>query len=404
MTAVFALCGVTSCQHTPTESPQSPEQAVEQFYKLETEGRWLGPEHWNELQDYVRDIPPWHTPAFVTVLKGYQIGSIRKDSPAHLDIDNYQVNGDEFVWGEIDSALHFKAGLFGKTSASGQPIRMSMVQFLSFSDMFDRIDPSGHRTPEKGNLRWRMTDLYPPIVNVDAARLWLTEERDKSSDPLIKYNAAKTIEILNSLSSGILPPTKPAGKPEQPASEVTAQFIALESRLTPDQWDQLARFFVETPKPKLDHVEVVDIVGTAVGAEGDKANAEVDFNSLGTLDTSMRLSKYPTLRPPMPFAGSVDACMGDGLGFFLMLSTEHWAIAKDGTVKELNGPLAWRVEYFAPVLSLDTAIRYVTQARDKTSDPAVGLNAVKTLRILNYYKRGKPLPDNLEPKSSGACG
>ena len=247
---------------------------------------------------------------------------------------------------------------------------------------------------------------YQPAVTVDAALGWATRTRDKSTDPLINYNAGKTIAILKSLSSGIFPPLTSPGKPQQSASMVTEQFIALESRLAPDEWDQLANFFVETPKPTQNHVEIVDVVGTTAGANGDTAYAEVGTNSLGVLDSSMRLSNYPDFRQPLD-GSSASACFGDyRFDFDLLLSIEHWEIAKDGTVKELNGPLAWRVEgpFFPPLLDLDTAIRYVTQTRDKTANPVVKMNAAKTLRILNYYKQGKPLPDKLHAESSGGCG
>jgi hypothetical protein len=410
LAAAFGLFAMSSCRHASTQPPQSPKQAVDQFYKLETEGRWLGPEHWNELQDYFQHVRPWYPPNLIWVLKGYQVDDAKK-TLAYLDIVNYEVEVDYLAWGQIDPALHFQAvqGPRGNSSASGTPITQPMFDTWSHSNTFEMTDSSGRSATKNGKGRWRMTDLgmpvvYQPAVNLDAALRWVTRMRDKSSDPLIKYNANETIAILNSLSSGIFPQLKPAGKPSESASRVVAQFIALESRLTPDEWDQLAKFFVETPKPMLDRVEIVDVVGSGAYADWDTAHAELDTNSLGVLDSSMRLSKYPMFRQPLD-GSSASACFGDyRIDFDLLLSSEHWEAAKDGTVQQLNGPLAWRVEYFSPLLNLDTAIRYVTQTRDKTADPAVKLNAVKTLRILNFYKEGKPVPNKLYAESSGGCG
>jgi hypothetical protein len=42
---------------------------------------------------------------------------------------------------------------------------------------------------------------------------------------------------------------------------------------------------------------------------------------------------------------------------------------------------------FEALITLDTAIRYVTQARDKTADPAVKTNATRALSILKHYKQ-----------------
>jgi hypothetical protein len=402
LTAAFALCAIASCKHRPTESPQSAKEAIEQFYKLETQGRWLGPEHWNELRDYLHYVGTWREPYSILVIKSCQVGDLWKDS-AYVDIVNYRVEVDCLVWGQIDAAFHFAAmpAPGGKTSASGQPIMQRMFYILSLSNAFERSDG----TIEKGNLRWRMVLFsYQPVVTVDAALSWATQMRNKSNDPLIRYNAGKTITVLKSLSSGTFPPLTPAGKPAESASQVVAQFIPLESRLTPDKWDQLAQFFVETPKPTLDHLEIVDIVGTAASADGDTAYAELYTNSLGVLDSSMRLSNYPFARQPLD-GSSASACFGDyRIDFNLFLSDEHWETASDGTVKELNGPLAWRVEYFSPLLNLDTAIHYVTQTRDTATNPTVKRNAAETLRILNYYKQGKRLPDKLYAQSSGGCG
>jgi hypothetical protein len=53
-----------------TEQPKSPKEVVEQFYKLETEGKWLGSEHWDELQDFLTDVSPWFRLASISVLSG----------------------------------------------------------------------------------------------------------------------------------------------------------------------------------------------------------------------------------------------------------------------------------------------------------------------------------------------
>ena len=73
---------------------------------------------------------------------------------------------------------------------------------------------------------------------------------------------------------------------------------------------------------------------------------------------------------------------------------------------EHEAPLAWRIEVtsFEPLITLDTAIRYVKQARDMTTNEDVKRNAARTLNILQYYKLGKPLPENLSSPEPGGCG
>jgi hypothetical protein len=408
LAAVLGLSAIVSGAQTPGEPQQSAQETAEHFFKMETQGRWLGPEHSDELQNFYRYVGgSWASPAPILVLKAYHVGSARK-RVGYQGVVDYQVEVDYSEWGQIDSVLNFTAAQApsGKTAAAGQPVEQPIYVTFNLSDGVVKSDSSGHETVEKARLRWRTDQFLPPAVNVDAALQWVTQMRDKASDPLIKYNADRTIAILKSLSAGILPPTLPAGTVQESPSDVAKQFIALESRLIPAQWDEVEKFFAETPKPQWDHANIVDIVGTGVAASEDSAEAEVSTNSLGELDLSMRLSNYPSFRQPLD-GSSASACFGDDkFGFMLLLSRKHWKIAKDGTVKESDGPLAWRVEYtsFQPLITLDTAIRYVTRMRDETSDPAVKTNAAKTLRILQYYKDGKPLPDEFSSDASGGCG
>jgi hypothetical protein len=403
MAVVSGLAVAAAYPQAPTESEKPPKEVVQQFYSLATEGRWLAPQHWDELQDFLTEVGPWYLPGAISVLQGYQVG----DATRHIgyrDTVDYQVEVDCFEWGSIDSFLNFTRarGPSGKTSVAGEPVVRRTYETLFLTDKFVKSSPSGDKQ-ETGALHWRMSLLTPPALNVDAALLWVAERRDKSSDPLIKYNADRTIAVLKSLSAGMLPPIQPAATVQEPPSEVAKQFIALESHSMPAQWEKVANFFVETPKPQWNHAIIVDIVGTGADTSGDSAEADVSTNSLGQLDSSMRLSNYPSMRLPLTIP-SASACFGDDrFGFSLLLSSKHWKITKDGTVEEFEGPLVWRIEdtSFQPLITLDTAIRYVTQTRDKTADAVVKMNAAKTLRILEFYKEGKPLPDEFSSDAGG---
>lgn len=235
---------------------------------------------------------------------------------------------------------------------------------------------------------------------------WVAEMRDKSNDPAMKYNAERTLAILRSLSAGAPLPAQPAGIAKESPSDLAHRFVPLQSGLLPDQWNELANFFVETPKPQWNKVHIVDVVDMGIDTNGDSSYVSISTNSLGELDSSLRLSNYPSMRLPL-VTPSASACYGDDrFGFRLVLSDKHWEIATDGTAKEFNGPLAWRVEdtSFEPLISLDTAMRYVRQVRDKTTDPVVKKNAARTLTILKHYKQGKPLSDELSSGTGGGCG
>ncbi len=393
----------TSCK--PQVDPQkSAQEAAEQFYKLETQGRWLRPDHWDELQGFLTDVGPWSRPLSVSVLRNYRVVDCEM---GHRCGEN-QIEVDFFEWGSIDYFLHFARvrGPRGETAAAGEPVEQRTYETLYLSDRFLKRSPSGQEEEKKGALGWRISLFTAMSVDVNTALRWVTEMREKSDDVMIKYNAEKTITILKSLSAGGPLPAQSARTAKESASEFAKRYLRLQSGLLPEQSNQLVGFFVETPKPQWKAIYIVDVVGTGVDTNDDSAEVQVSTNSLGKLDESLRLWDYPSGRlPPGNFGAS--ACYGDDrFVFSLLLSDKHWQIAADGTVKELDGPLAWRIEdtSFVPLITLDTAIRYVKQVETSTSNPVVRKNASRTLSILNYYKQSKPLPAELSSDASNGCG
>jgi hypothetical protein len=410
LAAFLGLSAVPLSTQTQAPKDQSSQSAevktvVEQFCKLDGAGTWLGPERWHELTDFFASVRSWSPDKSVSVLKSYRVGDAKRsivDGTVY-----YAVDVDYFVWGSINSSLRFTRarGPQGESSAVGVPVERLTTCRLSLTDSFVMGGPPWNEEKTKGTLRWRMySSPSPNNLDADTTLRWVAEMRDKSNDPAIKYNAERTLAILRSLLAVVSPPVQPVGSAQEPPSEVADQFLDLETRLSPDKWSGLAKFFVETPKPQLDKVHIVDIVGSGVNTEGDVNVVEISTNPLGDLDSSLRLSNYPSFRL-LPDSNS--ACYGDDyLGFTLLLSDKHWEIAADGAVKEFDGPFAWRIEEtsFEPLITLDTAIRYVTERRAKTTDPVIKKNAARTLTILKTYKRGGELPKVLLSDSGGGCG
>jgi len=177
----------------------------------------------------------------------------------------------------------------------------------------------------------------------------------------------------------------------------------MESGLMPDQWGELANFFVQAPTPKWKNVHVIDIIQIAVKIKGSSSHVSISTNSLGELDSSLLLSDYPPKRLPLGVP-STSACYGDDIfEFNLLLSGKEQVVPQSGTTDKSERQLAWRIDdsSFEPLITLDTAIRYVSRMREETKDPAVKKNATRSLRILGSYKQGKFVPDEL---SSGATG
>lgn len=130
----------------------------------------------------------------------------------------------------------------------------------------------------------------------------------------------------------------------------------------------------------------------STNTKGNSSHVTISTNSLGDLDSSLRLSDYPPIRLPLAVP-STSACYGDDFfEFDLLLASKR--------------PVGWRIEDapFEPLVTLDTAMRYAKQVSDKSTEPIVKRNATRTLSILNYYKKGKPLPAELSSGASGGCG
>ena len=224
----------------------------------------------------------------------------------------------------------------------------------------------------------------------------------KTKAPLNQYFEVSRSKIF---SQANMQAQLPQPAHESP-SEVAHRFLDRESTSLPDQWNGLSSFFVDTPKPKWNEVHVVDIVDVGIDTEGDTTDVSISTNWLGDLDLSIRLSNYPSRRLPFVFP-SASACFGDHyFGFDLVLSDEYSATEKNGLVKQSKGPLAWRIKdrSFEPLLTLEAAIRYVTEMRDKTADPVTKKNASKTLTILHSFQQGKPLPKGLTIGAGNGCG
>ena len=174
-------------------------------------------------------------------------------------------------------------------------MQIEQITDLFFVDTFTQMGEN--QKVVKGALRWKMNSAgETQNVGVDAAIRWVLEMRDKSTDPAIKYNSERTLAILRSLSAGAPLLAQPAANLKESALLVANQFVKLETSSTPDRATGLAHFFVETPKPDWDKLQIVDVVGTDVDTNRDSTRVIIYTNALGDLDPSLRLSNYPSMR------------------------------------------------------------------------------------------------------------
>jgi hypothetical protein len=109
---------------------------------------------------------------------------------------------------------------------------------------------------------------------------------------------------------------------------------------------------------------------------GNQATVSVEYGALGELDSQLRFTS-------MGERGTIVQ-----RDYKLLLDNKYMAPAYgDKPPSEFIGPSRWRIDETPPEqwLSINAAIKYVTQMRDSTRDLAVKGNADKSLAILNRY-------------------
>ena len=114
------------------------------------------------------------------------------------------------------------------------------------------------------------------------------------------------------------------------------------------------------------------------------AEVYVGATEVGQLDAVL------TFKPSSGRASNGSLVMGPLIRFALVLTDKHWNLEPDGAVgKELKGPPEWRIDCTENTrwITVDTALAYVTEARDKSTRPSVKKNAEITIQALKKLKK-----------------
>ncbi len=170
--------------------------------------------------------------------------------------------------------------------------------------------------------------------------------------------------------------------------DVVEQFVKMDAggaRLTQEGWYRTAHFFVRPlalPQDKKILV-VSDTFELREGEmKGDRAKFHVFFfHFYGQLDARLHFE-------PASHRASNGALIKDGLlSSYDLARTENHLEFEPGAseIREVRGPAEWKIEnaQVTPTISLTTAIRYVTEMRDKTADPVAKKHADETLAALS---------------------
>ncbi len=108
--------------------------------------------------------------------------------------------------------------------------------------------------------------------------------------------------------------------------------------------------------------------------KGDKAEVWIEGDEMGPIDSALRMKG-----PLMQVRGI----------YKLLLTDTFWKLQVDGiNLQREKGALHWRIEDVQANdlhLSVDAAIRYLTDLQDESADPTVKRNAEKTIVALRGY-------------------
>jgi len=166
------------------------------------------------------------------------------------------------------------------------------------------------------------------------------------------------------------------GKGPREIAEEYKQMKADGSLLTSEGWNRANQLFLRPSPPPADQIIAV------TSQRGDlderlKTDKRVELDewgiyNLGTIDSMLR------------FKSSGKSDWGVYV-YTVVLTDKHWEPGPNGAPwKEVNGPWMWKLDGAQSVrwATVDAAIRYVKQMRDKATDPSLKRNADNTIAIL----------------------
>ncbi len=113
---------------------------------------------------------------------------------------------------------------------------------------------------------------------------------------------------------------------------------------------------------------------------GAEATVDVGFVNAGQIDANLRYSA-PEPTPPMVKHASLTYHLVSRPAHVMMYGPDGKTLVEK---KEIPGEIAWQIDGPPPLpwTTVNTAIRYVLEVRNKTSDPTIRKNADETLTKL----------------------
>jgi hypothetical protein len=150
--------------------------------------------------------------------------------------------------------------------------------------------------------------------------------------------------------------------------------------LTTNGWDTASGFYTKpNPEPTDRSFDVYsNFYGLGeVSKTADKADVTMEYSNGGRVDSNLRYTPPPKVN-----------AFKTGLIFHLVLTPTYIRMfgpdGKTEVERKPTGDSAWEIEgpSFPPWTTVNTAIRYVLEMRNKTNDPVIKENADETITKL----------------------
>jgi hypothetical protein len=170
---------------------------------------------------------------------------------------------------------------------------------------------------------------------------------------------------------------------ETSAKEVLTQFCTKDAegkQLTEEGWQEMSAMFVQHRNPFPGKFIVIRDFG--VGRPEIKGNEEafsVEYIELGLLDSSGRYYNPPGSRSSAPIKIKKE---------YILVRSDMTVGAESHTAKQTTLARAWKIKkgQELPHITVETAIRYVTELRKHATDEKIRMNAGAALTSLRRQR------------------
>lgn len=347
---------------------QLPAEVIDQFCRLDSAGKRLIPAGAKEMAKSLVVENSWEQPSQIIVIKDYSLRVLAARR------DTAEVAAEYRVIGRIDSSLRFSRL---QAPYTNEPRLQPEKFLLIFSPKHFEVGNDGQLQEVVGIPEWRVKSAPSlPHVGLEAAMHYLHATSYRSKDPATIMMAQKSLMDLQMLlRAQTSPPLM------QSPESVLSQFIEMQLNgdgLTPEASSRLDEFFVRPAQWRLGKIGIAAayrIKNTTF--EGKRANTHVEYTAIGELDPELRFKSLGT---------SGTAVKQD----YKLVLNDKYALPSRRNAPDPSfiGPSRWQIEDTPPEqwITVDAAVRYVSELRKTIKDPATRANADATLAALAHFR------------------